>query len=70
VTPAAAVQNAFLDLFRTEGRGAVSAAVSELWGAPRPVPQPDTVAALNGKPPAAAGRVRPVEPLRTSRSPT
>ena len=69
--PAATVQNAFLDLFSTDGRGAVSNAVSELWGTRASAPpQPDAVVALGGKPPADPARVRPLDLFRTSRSPT
>ena len=70
-TPAAAVENAFLDLFRTEGRGAVSQAVSELWGVRTAAPpQTDSVATLGGRAPAEGARVRPLELFRTARSPT
>jgi hypothetical protein len=68
---ASTVQNAFLDLFSTDGRGAVSQAVSELWGARASAPPPpDAVAALGGKPSADPARVRPLDLFRTSRSPT
>jgi hypothetical protein len=70
-SPAATVENAFLDLFRTEGRGAVSKAVSELWGVRAPAaPSSDAITALNGRPPQSSERVRPLDLFRTSRSPT
>jgi hypothetical protein len=66
---AATVENAFLDLFRTEGRGAVSRAVSELWGARASAPPSDAVTALNGNAPKSSEHARPHGLLRTARSP-